>query len=139
MLALLLAFNPLQPLMPSNFAFRVHIPSTGSGDENVPLAQPQLATVISFALPGSAAEDQLRRAPTSKPRAAYNILKSRLSTWNINTPNVGEVYDNVITPSSASGFSSDAMDLDNATEREARHTVDGDGWMATEPPGPFPL
>ena len=31
------------------------------------------------------------------------------------------------------------MDLDNAMEREARHTVDGDGWMATEPPGPFPL
>jgi hypothetical protein len=126
--------------MPSKPTFRVRIPS--SGQENVsPLAP---STTMTFALPGSAAEDLLRRAPAPKPQTVYNIVKSRLSTWNLNTstPNAGEKYDEITTSfASASGFPSDAMALDIAMDREgdiARNVVDRDRWMATEPPGPFP-
>jgi hypothetical protein len=87
--------------------------------------------MASFALPGSAAEDLLRRAPT-----AYNVMKSKLSTWNLNTPNIGQDYDGFTTSSASDA----AMVLDIATEREGvNHAVDRDRWMATEHPGPFPL
>ena len=125
--------------MPSKPTFRIHIPSISSipssTQEN---ASPVPPTITTFALPGSAAEDLLRRAPAPKP--AYNVIKSQLSTWNLNTPNPGVEYDKSIT-SFASGFPSDSMDLDNEIEREEdvySNAVDGDRWMAIEPPGPFP-
>ena len=127
--------------MPSKPTFRLNIPS--STQENLSPAPP---TTITFALPGSAAEDLLQRAPAPKPLTAYNIIKSKLSTWNLNTPlaNAGLEYDEGITSSSfASDFLSDAMALDpDEMEWEgeiASNALDGDVWMATTPPGPFPL
>jgi hypothetical protein len=101
---------------------------------------------MTFALPGSAAEDLLRRAPPPKPQAAYNIFKSQLSTWNLNTQNAGlgvEFDESVTSFQVASGFPSDVMALDNEMEWEgdsdvSTNAVDRDIWMATEPPGPFP-
>ena len=80
-----LAFTLPMPLKPT---FRVHIPSSVA-QENV---LPSPPTTVTFALPGSAAEDLIRQAPAPKPQAVYNILKSQLSTWNLNTPNAGEKY-----------------------------------------------
>jgi hypothetical protein len=127
--------------MPSKPTFRIHIPS--STQENVSPAPP---TTFTFALPGSAAEDLLRQAPAPKPQTAYNVFKSQLSTWNLNARNAGVEYGEGITSSSfASGFPPDAMALDRRdSEMEwegdiASNAVDRDGWMATEPPGPFPL
>ena len=114
MLALSL-FHPSQLLpMPSKPTFRIHIPS--SMQENVSPAPP---TTFTFALLGSAAEDLIRRAPAPKPQIAYNIIKSQLSTWNLNTPNAGVEHDKGITSSSfASGFASDVMALDRDNEME---------------------
>ena len=125
--------------MPTKPTFRVHIPS--SAQEN---ASPLPPTTVTFALPGSVAEDLLRlgQAPAPKPQAVYDIMKSQLSTWNLNTPNAGEKYDEITTSgASVSGFPSDTMVLDIAMEREgdiASDVVDRDRWMVTEPPGPFP-
>ena len=132
--------------MPSKHTFRIHISSIPSiTQEN---ASPVPPTITTFALPGSAAEDLLQRAPAPKTQIAYNIIKSKLSTWNLNTPNAVLECDEGITSSSfasAAGFPSDAMALDH-DEMEweglgeiASNAVDGDGWMATTPPGPFPL
>jgi hypothetical protein len=134
---LISCFHPsLLPPMPSKHSFRVHISSTAP--ENV---SPLPPTIMTFALPSSAAEDLLRRAPAPKPQTAYNIVKSRLSTWNLNTPNPGEKCDGISTSfASAGGFLSDAMVLDVATGQEGyivNDVVDRDRWMATEPPGPF--
>ena len=124
--------------MPSKPTFRIHIPSSStSTHENLSPAPP---TITTFALPGSAAEDLLRMAPAPKVQTVYNIMKSRLSTWNLNTPNPGADYEEVTT-SFASGLASDAMTLD-AREWEgdiAINDVDRDSWMETETPGPFPL
>lgn len=126
--------------MPSKPTFRIHIPS--STQENVSPAPP---TTFTFALPGSAAEDLLRRAPAPKPQTGYSIIKSQLSTWNLNTPEYDE-GPGITSSSFASGFASDAMALDCDNEMEwdsegdiASNVVDRDEWMATEPPGPFPL
>ena len=114
--------------MPSKPTFRVHISS--SAQENVP---PPPATTMTFALPGSAAEDLLQRVPASKPQAVYNIMKSQLSTWNLNKPNAGEKYDENTT-------SSGSMEREPCWEADiASNAVDRDRWMAMEPPGPFPL
>ena len=125
--------------MPSKPTFHVHILSTGSAQENV---SPPPPSTMTFTLPGSAVEDLLQWAPAPKPQAVYNILKSKLSTWNLNTLNAGEKYEEITTLFvSASGFPSDDMALDIAMERErdiASNIVDRDRWMATEPPGPFP-
>ena len=138
MLASILSLTFTFP-MPSKPTFRIHIASIPSStQENASPVPP----TITFALPasGSAAEDLLRRAPAPKPQAAYNVIKSQLLTWNLNTPNPGVEYDKSIT-SFASGFPSDSMNLDNEIEREEdvySNAVDGDRWMAIEPPGPFP-
>ena len=140
MLALSLSFT-----LPNFIGCLQNLRSASQLEENVSPAPP---TTFTFALPGSAAEDLIRRAQAPKPQNAYNIIKSQLSTWNLNTPNPGVEYDKGITSSPfASGFPSEsdvmALDRDNEMEWEgeivASNAVDRDGWMATEPPGPFPL
>ena len=95
MLASILSLTFTFP-MPSKPTFHIDIPSISSipssTQEN---ASPVPPTITTFALPGSAAEDLLRRAPAPKP--AYNDIKSQLSTWNLNTPNPGVEYDKSIT------------------------------------------
>lgn len=128
LLYLLLSPLPSTPLKPT---FRVHIQPESSAQTLPP------PTTVTFALPGSAADDLLRQAPApAKLQAVYNVMKSQLSTWNIDPPNTqapsGEKY-NKITTSFASGFPLDVVALNIASS----NAVDRDGWMATEPPGPF--
>jgi hypothetical protein len=122
--------------MPSKPTFRIHIPS--GTQENVSPAPP---TVTTFALPGSAAENLIRMAPVPKAQTGYNIMKSRLSTWNLNRP-IPEADCDEGTTSYGYDLASDAMPLDIAREWEgsiAINEVDRDSWMEIETPGPFPL
>ena len=96
--------------MSSKPTFRVHIPSRTQ--ENV--LSPLPPTTTTFALPGSAAEDLLRQAPAPKPQVVYKITKSRLSAWNLDIPNTGEMYNKISTTSFVPCFPSE-MELDIAS------------------------
>jgi len=119
--------------MPPKPTFRVKLSATQQ--ENVPLPTP---TMTSFALPGTLAEDKLRRK--SQRESSFNnskILKTRLSEWNLNLSSAGPLSDSITTsiangmPTSQTPWNTVGLGPIIELETGAATLVDEASWMAS--------